>query len=428
VGGTGSAYLVDDQGRVVAHRNPSVVLRGTTFQVPDQNGVQTGLNGARVILVSREIPLGEQTLNLVIERPLSEAFAPTLRSVLVTVAVVSAALIAAVALGYLVVRQIIQPIVGLASTSRALATGDLSQRAQAGGDDELGALAESFNSMADQLQLTIGSLEQRVTERTQALLRANEELETEVAERRRAEEELARSNAELEQFAYVASHDLQEPLRKIQAFGDLLATRDGEALSEQGRDYLERMQNAARRMQTLINDLLAFARVSTRGQPFAPVDLTEVAREVVSDLHIRIEQSGGRVELGDLPQIDADHTQMRQLLQNLVGNALKFQQDDTAPLIKVYGQLLNGREQPLCQINVEDNGIGFDEKYLDRIFIPFQRLHGRDEYGGTGIGLAICSKIVQRHGGSITAESTPGRGSTFIITLPTKQSKVEVVS
>jgi light-regulated signal transduction histidine kinase (bacteriophytochrome) len=279
--------------------------------------------------------------------------------------------------------------------------------------------------MADQLQKTIDSLEQRVAERTHALSRANQELETEVAEHRRTEAELARSNAELEQFAYVASHDLQEPLRKIQAFGGLLAAIDSEALSEQGRDYLGRMRDAARRMQALINDLLAFSRVTTRGRPFTSVDLTQVANEVLSDLQISIEQSGGRVELSDLPSIDADPMQMRQLLQNLVGNALKFRRDDAAPVVKVYEEPLNGHERALCQINVQDNGIGFDEKYLDRIFILFQRLHSRDEYEGTGMGLAICSKIVQRHGGSITAKSTPGQGATFMVTLPRKQSRVE---
>ena len=427
VGETGSAYLLDDQGKVVAHRNPSVVLRGTSFHMPDQNGIQTGLNGTRVILVSKEITLGEQTLTLVTERPASEAFALTVRTLLITGVLISAALAAAGVLGFMIVRQIVQPTMGLAATARALATGDLTQRAQAGRNDELGVLAQVFNTMADELEKTIGSLEQRVAERTEALSRANEELEAEVAERSRAEVELARSNAELEQFAYVASHDLQEPLRKIMAFGDLLVAEHSDTPSERGHDYPERMQDAARRMQTLINDLLAYSRVTTRGRPFTPVDLTQVANEVLSDLQIRVEQSGGRVELSDLPNIDADPLQMRQLLQNLIGNALKYQRADAAPVVKVYEQPLNGHEGALCQINVQDNGIGFDEKYLDRIFVPFQRLHSRNEYEGTGIGLAICSKIVQRHGGSITAKSTPGQGATFMVALPRKQSKDEVL-
>jgi PAS domain S-box-containing protein len=248
------------------------------------------------------------------------------------------------------------------------------------------------------------------------------------AEHKRAEDslarqaqELARSNAELEQFAYVASHDLQEPLRKIQAFGDRLKAHCNEALGERGRDYLQRMQNAASRLQRLINDLLTFSRVTTRAQPFVPVDLAEVAREVVSDLELRIERTGGRVEMNGLPTIDADTSQMRQLLQNLIDNGLKFHRPEEAPNVKVYGKLLNGRSQ----IIVEDNGIGFDEKYLDRIFTIFQRLHARLEYEGTGVGLAVCRKIAERHGGTITAKSKPGEGSTFIVTLPVKQTRKE---
>jgi len=260
-----------------------------------------------------------------------------------------------------------------------------------------------------------------------------------VTERRRVEDELKafaakleQSNRELQDFAYVASHDLQEPLRKIQAFGDLLKTKCAEALSAQGRDYLARMQNAAERMQTLINDLLAFSRVTTKAQPFIPVNLAKVAQEVLSNMEVRIEQTGGRVEVGDLPTIDADPTQMHQLLQNLISNALKFYREEEAPVVKIHSQFLNGQNgrqagnppgNELCQITVEDNGIGFDEKYLDRIFTPFQRLHGRSRYEGTGIGLAICRRIAERHGGSITARSTPGQGATFIVTLPVKQPK-----
>jgi PAS domain S-box-containing protein len=248
------------------------------------------------------------------------------------------------------------------------------------------------------------------------------------AEHKRAEEELGRkareltrSNAELEQFAYVASHDLQEPLRKIQAFGDRLKTHCHHALDERGRDYLQRMQNAARRMQSLINDLLTFSRVTTRGQPFVPVNLTEVAEEVVSDLEAHIQRTGGRVEVGDLPTIEADPVQERQLLQNLIDNGLKFHRPEEAPVVKVNGKLLDDR----CEITVQDNGIGFDEKYLDRIFTIFQRLHARFEYEGTGVGLALCRKIAERHGGNITAQSTPGKGATFIVTLSVKQPKGE---
>jgi PAS domain S-box-containing protein len=248
----------------------------------------------------------------------------------------------------------------------------------------------------------------------------------------RAADLLSRSNRELQDFASVASHDLQEPLRKIQAFGDRLKHKCQGQLSEDGHDYLDRMLNAALRMQTLINDLLTFSRVTTKAQPFCKVDLAVVAREVVSDLEVRIEQSGGSVEVSDLPVIDADPLQMRQLFQNLIANALKFRKPDAAPVVKISSQSnstpAEGATWSLAntdnwQISVADNGIGFDEKYLDRIFTVFQRLHGRTAYEGTGVGLAVCRRIAERHNGSITARSQPGRGATFIVKLPATQRK-----
>lgn len=242
-----------------------------------------------------------------------------------------------------------------------------------------------------------------------------------IRERKQAEQEmraftvkLQQSNRELEDFAYVASHDLQEPLRKIQAFGDRLKVRYGEVLTGEGIDYLNRMQSAAGRMQALINDLLAFSRVTTKAQPFTPVDLTVVAREVVHDLEVRIHQAGGEVVVGELPTVEADSMQMRQLIQNLVSNGLKFHRPDIPPRVEVSGSVVGGR----AQIVVRDNGIGFDEKYADRIFTMFERLHARSAYEGTGIGLAICRKIAHRHGGDVAARSIAGQGATFIVTLP----------
>lgn len=246
-----------------------------------------------------------------------------------------------------------------------------------------------------------------------------------ISERKRSERllasqraELERSNRELQDFAYIASHDLQEPLRKVQAFGDRLRSRHAEALGDTGRDYLERMQGAANRMQVLIRDLLAYSRVTTKAQPFVPVDLAQVAGEVAGDLQSRIETAGARVEIGGLPEIEADSTQMRQLLQNLIGNALKFHREGVPPVVQVSGMLADDQ----VQLQVEDNGIGFEEQYLDRIFTPFERLHGRSGYEGTGMGLAICRKIAQHHGGDITARSTPGEGTTFVVTLPVRHS------
>ena len=228
---------------------------------------------------------------------------------------------------------------------------------------------------------------------------------------------LEQSNRDLQEFAYIASHDLQEPLRKVLAFGDRLASKYGDLLDDTGRDYLKRMRDASQRMQTLINDLLSFSRVSTRAQPFTQVDLNALALEVVSDLEYQIDRTHGYVMIEKLPVIEADPTQMHQLFQNLITNALKFHRDDKPPTIQVSSQVLDGK----CQFQVKDNGIGFEIQYLDRIFKPFQRLHNRQEYEGSGMGLAICRRIVERHSGEITASSTPGEGSTFIITLPIYQ-------
>ncbi len=235
----------------------------------------------------------------------------------------------------------------------------------------------------------------------------------------RQREELTRSNEELQQFAFIASHDLQEPLRKIIAFGDRLKVTCENALTEKGYDYLQRMQNAAQRMQVLIEDLLTLSRITTRAQPFVQVNLSQITQEVLSDLEIRIAQTKATIEVGELPTIEADPVQMRQLLQNLIGNALKFHQKTKPSIVKIYSKRLTNEQLncDYCQIIVEDNGIGFDEKYLDRIFNVFQRLHGRTEYEGTGIGLAICRKIVERHQGTITAKSEPGKGAKFIVTL-----------
>jgi PAS domain S-box-containing protein len=245
-----------------------------------------------------------------------------------------------------------------------------------------------------------------------------------IRERKSAEEELRssherleQSNRELEDFAYVASHDLQEPLRKIQAFGDRLKSKYAAELPDQARDYVERMQSAAQRMQVLINDLLSFSRVTTRGQPFVPVDLGVVAAEVAHDLEVRTNDVNGHIAIGPLPTIDADPLQMRQLLQNLTSNALKFHREDAPPRVDISGDVAGGR----AHVVVADNGIGFEEKYADRIFTMFERLHGRGQYEGTGIGLAICRKIAERHGGSIVASSTPGEGSKFTISLPLRQ-------
>ena len=222
----------------------------------------------------------------------------------------------------------------------------------------------------------------------------------------------------------MASHDLQEPLRKIQAFGDRLDVKYAKQLGQQGQDYLRRMRNAAERMQILIRELLTYSRITTKIQPFAATDLNTIVREVLSDLETRIEQTKGQVTVGQLPTIEADSLQMRQLFQNLISNALKFHQPEVPPAIEI-SHVSGADSDSAIELEIRDNGIGFDEKYLDRIFTPFQRLHGRSEYEGTGMGLAICRKIIERHGGRLKAKSVPGHGSTFTIALPCRQIENE---
>lgn len=237
-------------------------------------------------------------------------------------------------------------------------------------------------------------------------------------------EELSRSNRELEDFAFVASHDLQEPLRKIQAFSDRLTTIYKDKLDERGVDYIKRMTTAAFRMSTLINDLLEFSRITTRGKDFVEVELDEVLEEVLGDLEIAIKESNAQINVAPLPKVCADPSQIYQLFLNVLSNGLKFRKVDQAPLINVlveqkdiYDELQH-IDVPSCIITIKDNGIGFEQTYADKIFSPFQRLHGRTAYKGTGIGLAICRRIVERHGGTIVAYSAPDEGATFIVTLP----------
>lgn len=290
------------------------------------------------------------------------------------------------------------------------------------------------------LQEANKDLELRVAQRTEELARANDELQNQITERERMVVQLQRqeinlrgalvrlkqSNRDLQDFAYIASHDMQEPLRKIQAFSERLDHRFADDLPDEGRDFLQRISASANRMQTMINALLTFSRLNTKGQQFEPTNLSAVLADVLTDLEIRIHETGAQVIVEDLPTIDADPNQISQLFTNLIGNALKFQQPGETPVVRVRTEAVPQPSPPqdhaMIRFVVEDNGIGFDEKYLDRIFKPFQRLHNRSEYEGSGIGLAICRKIVERMNGTIAATSTPGQGSRFIVTLPLKQT------
>lgn len=284
----------------------------------------------------------------------------------------------------------------------------------------------------------------RSTRRVSALYsqieRANNDLESKVEERTYAlqqySDELQRSNRELEEFAFVASHDLQEPLRKIRAFGDRLLKKYSDQLGDTGADYIARMYAASERMSHLIDDLLSFSRVTTQQKPFEPVALNTVLTTVLSDLEYAIEDAGADITVAQLPTIDADRSQIGQVFMNLLGNSLKFRRAGVAPAISVYSQpvaeealhpLAESPSRQWLQLVISDNGIGFETQYNDRVFNLFQRLHGRGEYTGTGIGLALCRKIIERHGGSIVAKSEPGVGTQFIITMPATQNELAAI-
>ena len=261
--------------------------------------------------------------------------------------------------------------------------------------------------MEEELRKSRDDLELRVQERTAELGATVARLEL--------------VNAELQEFAFVASHDLQEPLRKIQTFCDMAKKRCAPVLDITGQEYLDRAINSASRMRQLLSDLLQFSRVASKREPFEKIDLVKIVREAADVFEKTVKNTGALLDIESMPAIEADESQMLRLFQNLIGNALKFRSTGI-PKVKVCGKLV-GRE--LCEILIEDNGIGFDPQFAELIFKPFQRLHNRNEYEGTGMGLAICRKIIERHGGNIRARSELGKGSTFIIRLPVKQDRWE---
>jgi len=234
-----------------------------------------------------------------------------------------------------------------------------------------------------------------------------------ITERKRAVEALERSNADLSEFAYIVSHDLQEPLRMVTGYCGLLEKRYGDQLDSKAGEFMSFIHDGAKRMELLIRDLLAYSRVQTKASPFFQIDLERVCNDAVVNLEVSIRESGAEVTVGKLPELRADPTQLVQVFQNLIGNAIKFRGEEP-PKVQVSAELEEGK----WTIRVSDNGIGIAPQYIERIFRVFQRLHTQSEYPGTGIGLAICRKVVERHGGQLWVESEEGRGSTFCFSLP----------
>jgi signal transduction histidine kinase len=233
-------------------------------------------------------------------------------------------------------------------------------------------------------------------------------------------EKLALSNNELEKFSFIVSHDLQEPLRKVSFFASCLKSKYHSSFDKQGKDYLERMESASNRMQNLIYSLLNYSRLTSSPQPFVSINLTEMVQNVLNDLEVLIEKKEAQIEVSNLPVVDGDSVQIQQLFQNLISNGLKFQKNNQKPCVKIYYKLIKKQKENFYEIIIEDNGIGIEQDYYDKIFNVFQRLHGRSEYNGTGIGLAICKKVAERHHWKIRVESKLGKGSKFIVAIPIK--------
>lgn len=327
-------------------------------------------------------------------------------------ALVAAFILLSVLSGWWLFRSTVRPVLGLRRATRQLTQGDLSARAPVGGTDELGDLGRDFNRMAETLHATLASradLEREIRGRKAMAV-----------EREAALSELKRSNEELTRFAYVASHDLQEPLRVVSGFLELIDDTYRDKLDTKGREWIAFAVDGAQRMSGLIEDLLCYARITTRARPFTEVDLQDVMDAVREDLAESLAASGAALEVGDLPRVQADASQMYQLLQNLVGNGIKFTAPGRTPRVGVAAErLADGHDlAPGWRLSVTDNGIGIAQEYHERIFRVFQRLHTLEEYPGTGIGLAICRKIAERHGGLISVRSTPGAGTCFCVDLP----------
>lgn len=336
----------------------------------------------------------------------------TLRAALaILVAVAAGAVLATVACGIglwtALRRGVTLPLLGLARETHKVARGDLDRMVQGSGPDEIRRLAADVDQMRQNLVTALA-----------AALRAQEAAKAQAAQLAEQAEDLRRSNAELEQFAYVASHDLQEPLRKVASFCQMLERRYSGQLDERADQYIAFAVDGSKRMQLLINDLLAFSRVGRTTGEFKPVDLNTVLDRALTSLAARLEETGAQVESDPLPTVNGNPTLLAQVLQNLIGNAVKFRRPNTVPRVQIRVQPHSEGERPEWHFRCIDNGIGIEPRYAERIFVIFQRLHAKDEYEGTGIGLALCRKIIEHHSGKIWLDTERLDGTTVHWTLP----------
>jgi signal transduction histidine kinase len=409
-GERGRAFVLNPTGRIIAHTNPqnvqtyteidhaSPLFTALTLDIDEWFGSYRDVDGMPVVGVTSAVPGTEWVI--VTELPQSEAFATSrLAFFLLCLSTVVLGLLILLLSARSLEAVLLIPLEELRRGAERIRDGDLAQRIVLPRPDEIGQVALAFNQMAAELQEVYTSLEQKIAERTHDL------------EQQRAE--LERSNTELAQFAYIASHDLQEPLRMVTSYLQLLERRYSAQLDETAHEFIGFAVDGANRMQQLIRDLLLYSRVGTQSKPFVRTPCEQILQGVLNNLQVAIEETQAVITHDDLPEIAVDATQFGQLLQNLIGNALKFRGQEP-PVIHIGAE----QQGATWLFSVQDNGIGIEPQYNERIFVIFQQLHTRDKYPGTGIGLAICRKIVERHGGRIWVESVYGEGTTFYFTVP----------
>ena len=393
IGEKGLVYLVDQQNRVVAHPDPSVVLLGTRFQVPAKDGIQKGSAGNTVILVSDFIFIGQQTLRLVTERPVKEAMSLTFAMLWQIFIIIFLALAVSLLFGLIAERQIVKPVELLAKMALEIGAGDLTQQVKYDQKNEIGDLAGAFNIMTGKLQKTISSMEQQIRERKQAM------------------KELEVANTELDDFAYIVSHDLKAPLRGISQLSGWIVKDYGDVIDEAGKELIDLLMKRVVRMHRLIEGVLQYSKVGRIRETNQSVDLNSLVTEVVDtvdppdNIQVTVEER--------LPTVRGEMIRLKQVFQNLIDNAVKFMDKKDGEI-----NISCVNDGTHWKISVSDNGPGIEKIYHEKIFKIFQTLSTRNETNSTGVGLSLVKKIVESAGGSIWVESDRAKGTTFFFTLP----------